>query len=395
MGGGHSSKAASEPDYRPHPPLEAQVGPHRLTVLADGPDRWRALLNLINSAQRRLDVCFYIYATDRSGAAVRDALTAAARRGVAVTVILDSFGADADAGFFADMCAAGGRFLCFSPRLTQRYLIRNHQKMVIADDRVAMFGGFNVEDSYFSAPNDDGWEDLAVLIEGPAVAGLVELFARLSDWTSAGHPKFLRLRRASREWQWSDGQLRWLIGGPSKSLSRWVRCVSEDLHRAKRLDMVMAYFTPPNSLMRAIGRIAKRGEARLVMAAKSDNDATIGATRSLYDYLLRQGVGVWEFMPRKLHTKLVVVDDAVYLGSANFDVRSLYLNLELMLRVDDAGFAARMREFNNRYVAASQRITPALHKRRATVWNRMRWNMSWLLVSVIDYTVTRKLNLGP
>ena len=89
-----------------------------------------------------------------------------------------------------------------------------------------------------------------------------------------------------------------------------------------------------------------------------------------------------------------MLDDTVYLGSANFDMRSLYINLELMLQVKDAALAERMREFVSQHIAASEEITPALHARRSTPWNRFRWRLGWLLVSVIDYTVTRRLNLG-
>lgn len=387
----HGSDAAV---FQDAPPFDLSVGAHRLTIYAAGADRRRALFELIEGARQSLALCFYIFATDATGAAVRDALTRAAQRGVTVTLMLDRFGADADQSFFADMCAAGGVFHCFSPKLTQRYLIRNHQKMVIADGARALFGGFNIADDYFAPPEENGWNDMAVAIQGPAVSGLAEWFARLVRWTADPRPKFLKLRRAVRTWEWSDGQLRWLVGGPSKGLSSWARCVGRDLARAQQVDMIMAYFAPSQRLLRLIGRIATRGQARLVCAAKSDNNATIGATRSLYDYVLRQQAEVWEFQPCKLHTKLIVIDDAVYLGSANFDVRSLYLNVELMLRIEDRAAAERMRAFVSGHIAASERITPSLHASRAGLWNRVRWNLGWLLVSVVDYTVTRKLNLG-
>ena len=170
--------------------------------------------------------------------------------------------------------------------------------------------------------------------------------------------------------------------------------MSDDLVSGDRLDMFMAYFSPPRKLLRRMGRIAQKGATRLVMAGKSDNGATIGASRSLYGYLLSKRAQIWEFAPCKLHTKLIVLDDSVYLGSANFDMRSLYINLELVLKVDDAALADRMRDFISWHIEASERISIPLHKQRATVWNRIRWNLSWLLVSVIDYTVTRRLNLG-
>lgn len=380
--------------FRDAAPFDLAAGAHRLTIYAAGEDRRRALFALIDGAERTLDLCFYIFATDASGRAVREALVRAAGRGVAVRLMLDGFGADADAAFFAELCAAGGKFHCFSPKWTQRYLIRNHQKMVIADGTRAMFGGFNIEDSYFAPPADDGWNDMAIALKGPAVPGLQEWFDGLFRWARDERPKFLRLRRQVRAWDWSDGTARWLIGGPSRGLSSWARCVREDLRAGRRLDMVMAYFSPSNRALRRVGRIARLGDTRLVMAAKSDNNATLGATRSLYDYLLRKGAAVYEFQPCKLHTKLIVIDDAVYLGSANFDVRSLYLNLELMLRIEDAAVAERMRAFVRGHIDASERITPELHRQRATLWNRVRWNLGWLLVTVVDYTVTRRLNLG-
>ena len=54
---------------------------------------------------------------------------------------------------------------------------------------------------------------------------------------------------------------------------------------------------------------------------------------------------IWEFQPCRLHTKLIVLDDAVYLGSANFDMRSLYINLEIVLYIEDAALARRLREY--------------------------------------------------
>ena len=54
---------------------------------------------------------------------------------------------------------------------------------------------------------------------------------------------------------------------------------------------------------------------------------------------------MFEYLPCKLHTKLVVLDDVVHIGSSNLDIRSLFINMEIMLRVDDPQFAKQMRGY--------------------------------------------------
>ena len=391
---GENIGTPSATTYRDPAPFKCEAVGQTLTFYPDGADRRAALLDLVATARTRLDICFYIFAEDTVSTRFRDALCEASRRGVDVTLIIDRFGSAATDEFLQPLIDCGGRFMCFSPRWSQRYLIRNHQKIVIADQERAMFGGFNIEDDYFAPPSENGWNDLAVLLEGSAVDGLVEWFAKLRDWTHDDDAHFKAIQHAVREWEWADGKAQWLIGGPTRGLSRWAQDISDDLEEGEKLDMFMAYFSPPKKLRRRIDRISRKGHTRLVMAAKSDNGATLGATRALYSGFLDAGACIWEFTPCKLHTKLIVLDDAVYIGSANFDMRSLYLNLELMLKIEDAALADRMRDFVGHHIEASERITPELHAKRATLWNRMRWRAGWLLVSVVDYTVSRRSNLG-
>jgi cardiolipin synthase len=347
---------------------------------------------MIDGARERLKVVFYIFATDECATRVRDALAAAARRGVEVRVILDGFGATADEQFFAPMIEAGGHFCRFIPKWTRRYLIRNHQKIVVADGRIAMLGGFNVENAYFAPPGEDGWSDLGFTVEGPVVERVEAWFDELEEWVSSPKAKFRAIRRKLLKWDDGTGPVRLLIGGPTGRLSSWARCVGADLVDAERLDMAMAYFSPSPRLSKRIRRIAGRGQARLLLPAKSDHGATIRAARAYYSRLLKAGVRIWEFLPLRLHTKLIVLDDAVYIGSANFDARSLYINLEIVLYVEDRALAVRLREFFQTMLPASQEITPEVHARRATLVNRSRWWLALLFVAVLDYTLSRRLN---
>lgn len=384
----------SSPSYQDPQPFTITAQDQELSFFPAGGDRFHRVIDLIDSADETLRLCFYIFADDSAGRAVCKALVAAAERGVDVQLMVDGFGAAADENFFEPLRAAGGQFSLFSAKFGRRYLIRNHQKIMIADGKRAMIGGFNIEEDYFAPPEKNGWHDLGMVLEGSAVDDLVRWFDQLQEWVASPRAQFRAIRKKVENWDSGSGPVRLLIGGPTNGLSSWGRCVSQDLAHGRRLDMVMAYFSPSKSLMKRIGRIAAKGETRLVMAGKSDNTATLGATRSLYHYLLGRGARIWEFAPCKLHMKLIVLDDVTYIGSANFDVRSLYINLELMLRIDDAALAERLREFVGQHLPASQEITPAEHERNATLWNRIRWNAAWFLVTVMDYNVSRKLNLG-
>lgn len=388
-------------DYSDHPPFSFAAAGQELSFHPSGADRLEALFGLIGSARRSLKMFYYIFADDPCAARIRDALSDAARRGVQVTLIVDDFGSTGHA-FFAPLVDAGATVRRFSPRRGVRYLIRNHQKMTIADDEAAMIGGFNIEQAYFDPAEVNGWNDLGVIVRGDAVPRLSAWFALLDRWSAAEHVSFREARREVRMWDPGTGAARWLLGGPSQRLSPWAKAVNNDLALATRLDMMVAYFSPRRGLVRRIGAVAERARkrggdsagARLLLAAKSDNGATIGAARANYGRMLRRGVSIHEFEPCKLHAKLYVIDDAVYIGSANFDMRSLYLNLEIMLRLEDAALAERMREYIAWHTRTSTEVTRALHRRRRTVWNRIRWTLSWFLVTVVDYTVTRRLNLG-
>lgn len=138
--------------------------------------------------------------------------------------------------------------------------------------------------------------------------------------------------------------------------------------------------------------MARRGSARIVLPARSDNQATIGAARHLYARMLDAGVALHEFLPQKLHMKLLAIDDLVYLGSANFDKRSLFINLELMLRVEDAGLAAEVRSLVDQMAGQSEQIDIERYSSMGSPWQRLCWWVQFLLVGVLDYTVTRRLN---
>jgi cardiolipin synthase len=376
-------------------PVTAEVDGNRLSLLPEGPERLEALVALIDGAAESLRILYYIFLDDQSGTRVRNALIEAARRGVTVSLLVDGFGATSNTDFFKPLIEAGASFCRFSPHWGRRYLLRNHQKLALADGRKVIIGGFNVSDDYFGTAETQAWRDVGLEVEGPSVACLTGYFDGLFRWTRTPNARSRDLRRMLHQSSVTEGKMHWLFGGPTRRLSPWARAVRRDMLHATRLDVIAAYFAPTPGILRRLARIARRGRTRLITAAKSDNQATIAAARSTYTYLLRRGVEVYEYERTKLHTKLFVVDDVVHIGSANFDMRSLFLNLEMMLRVEDAGFASAMRRFVDGEIADSVPITREAHRKQRTFINRIKWAIGWFIVAVADYRISRRLNFGP
>lgn len=375
------------------------VDGHRLTLVTEGPDRLEALIALIEGARSSLRVLFYLFAADRSGTRVRDALVAAARRGIKVQLLTDRFGcSDVGPDFTQPLIDAGGSVCQFHPSWGRRYLLRNHQKFAIADAEetapTGIVGGSNVSNHYFGTIKDNAWRDIWLIVEGPAMHRLGRYFDAVMGWAKRKGTKIRELRRIIRGFSETKGKLQWQFGGPMRRLSPWTTAITREISGAKRIDIIAAYFSPPRGLLKRIAATGRRGQARIITAAKSDNNATIAAARHTYRRLLRAGVELFEYLPSKLHTKLLIADDVTHVGSSNFDFRSLYLNMEIMLRIDDAAFAERMRRHFDSELKNCQQITKAIHRQRSSMWNRYTWQVSHFLVTSMDYTVTRRLNFG-
>ena len=117
---------------------------NRIEIIESGEARLRLILRLIAEAQTSIKMLFYMFNVDWAGTMVRDALVEAAGRGVDVKLLIDGFGSTAQPKFFTELDEAGGELCVFNPAIGRRYLLRNHQKLVVVDDRVAVIGGANI-----------------------------------------------------------------------------------------------------------------------------------------------------------------------------------------------------------------------------------------------------------
>lgn len=375
------------------PGTHFQVGGHDLHLVHQPEDRLNALLQLIAMAQKSIQMFFYMFCADETGQQVRNALVMAATRGVRVQLIIDSFGSTQVSNrFFDALLDAGGEYHSFSTRKGLGYVIRNHQKMLIIDAIHALVGGFNIADSYFGRAGDDSWEDLGIIVSGPQAQRLSDYFEDMAQASNGGNVSFRQIRNIIRQWRPGIGQVQWLLGGPTNRISPWALTFKQSLDTGKKFDIVSAYFSPSQTILRRLAKTAKRNKgSRLIMAGKTDNGATIAAARLLYRYLMRRKTRIFEYQPRPLHMKLMVIDDMVYIGSANLDIRSMFINLEIMVRVRDAGLALHMRTLIDELVSQSEEQTRVLLKKRDTIWSRFKAGIAYFLVNSVDYTIGRRI----
>lgn len=392
----HSSPGSTQIDLR-----SFDIDSHKITLLHQPEIRLEAFLSLIENARSEICMFTYMINDDATGNQVRSALMDATTRGVAVELIVDSFGsADTKVAFFEPLIQCGVQFCYFGSRWGVGYLIRNHQKMLIVDAQSAIVGGFNITDTYFGRKGNESWEDFGIMVRGRNVADLLSYYRQLSDLARGGKIAFRKLRRLIRNWRPGSGTFQWVLGGPTNRISPWALSLKRDLEIAQKTDIVCAYFSPSQTILRRIAGAApgKRGngagQVRLILAGKTDNGATIGAARLLYTYMMKRGVTIFEFQPRPLHMKLLIIDNACYIGSANLDVRSLFINLEIMLRIEDAGLASALRIMLDNMAVQSVKQDMETHRKRARFLIRTKWALSYFLVNTVDYTIGRRIKFG-
>jgi cardiolipin synthase len=376
------------------PGKKFDVAGHQLHIVHTPEDRLAALLRLIDMANISISLSIYMFHNDISGTQVRDALVTAARRGVKVDMLIDSFGsANVPVAFFQPIADAGGAYHYFSSRWRLSYLIRNHQKILIVDDAHALVGGYNITDQYFGMQGNQSWEDLGLVLSGPEVTRIAGYIRDLIELSADGGVRLLALRRLIREWRPGGGPLQWLVGGPTNRIAPWALALKRDLQHAKTIDIVAAYFSPTQTILRRLTKAVRAGgQVRMVLAGRTDNNATIGAARILYGYLLKRQVQICEYQPRLLHTKMLAIDNASYIGSANLDIRSMFINKEIMLRIDDAAVASYLRELAAELAEDSIIQTPDMHRNRLSWFNRMHWSLAYLLVNSVDYNIGRRIS---
>jgi cardiolipin synthase len=346
-----------------------------------------AMLAAIRDARRSVELEIYIFAHDRSGHDLLQALADAARQGVRVRVLADAYGSFMlPANFFAPLIAAGGEVRNFNPLRFGRFGVRDHRKLLVCDARTVFIGGANIADEYNGDGVTQGWFDLMLRIEDADLAAeLILEFQRLylaADFKRRPLPRLRVFRRLNPA---RANQTRVLAVKPGRGAGVFQRALQRDLAHTRAVDFIVPYFLPARRLRKQLRRIARRGgRVRLILPALCDVPAARAAAQVYYPRLLRAGVEIYEYQPQILHAKLYRVDEIVYAGSSNLDLRSFKLNYELMLRLTDPGVVAGAREIFSEALKHSVRIELPAFRRAQTFWSRWKSRWAHFLLARID-----------
>ena len=412
-------------------------GQNGLRLLLNNQDAFAARAGSAAQAGRSLDLMYYIWRTDLSGWMLIDALVAAADRGVRIRLLLDDVNVQGfDRTFLALAQLPQIEVRLFNPIRNRANVVRRvvemalglarfnrrmHGKLWIVDGRLAIIGGRNIGDTYFSADAGDNAAmsvDADVQLVGPKVAEVSALFDNywnmgLSLPIAALWPAFTVNQTAFRKRvarqsgtakarafaahlpdiasltapiSWSNG-ITLLADPPDKAyglhsapwistaVSRLLDAATSDVH------LITPYFVPGDAGLTALMGHAARGvQITLLTNALSATDKVVvfGAYAQYRHRLLQAGAAVFEFARPPLgggkrdvlHAKVFIIDrKTAIIGSLNFDLRSAFMNTELGLMFTDPVLIAQM-------IAEFDDLSAAKNAYHVTAQGqRLQWNV--------------------
>jgi cardiolipin synthase len=375
------------------------VDGHTLTLLRNGEEYFPRLIAAIDNAVDSIYLETYIFAADASGKMFSAAMQRAAKRGVAVHLLMDGFGSsEFSKGWELELRAAGVQVLWFRPEiarfsLRRQRLHRLHRKLAIVDKSIAFVGGINIINDVPGGPVKLPRLDYAVELKGATVAHIYAPMRRLwtlVSWTNfrrrheSAHEKFHPLHpvRATDK----DHKVAFLLRDNLRHRHEIEQAYLGAINGAQHeIIIANAYFLPGQRLRRALLSAVQRGvRVVLLLQGRVEYRLQHYATLALYDELLSAGVEINEYYASYLHAKVAVVDgNWATVGSSNIDPFSLWLGREANLVIRDEGFAAALRSSLLHEIATASHPVKHYVWRTKKLWRRLLARASYMVARML------------
>ncbi|MEZ6088311.1 MAG: cardiolipin synthase [Pirellulaceae bacterium] len=323
----------------------------------------------IDSARNSVLMEFYIWNAGGLADEVLDALIRAAERGVSCRVLIDSIGSRPwwkgtqpqklrESGVKVHSAIEAGLWRT----LFARNDLRLHRKIVVVDGEVAWTGSMNLVDpAYFKQDAGVGqWVDAMLRIHGAAVSPLAMIM--IGDWmleTDESIDDIIRCAELRLVQPRGTGDIQVIPSGPSETDDGLLQMLLAMINAAREeIVLTSPYFVPDDTIVKAMRGAAGRGvRVRLIVPKRIDSRLTYFASRSYFDELLEAGVQIHEYRDNLLHTKAITVDgDLAMFGTANLDMRSLWLNYEVSLFLYGREICSTIRGLQQEYLNASDPV---------------------------------------
>lgn len=324
-----------------------------LQLLATGVDYFPALITAIDNAAHEVHLETYIFANDETGQRVAAAMVRAVRRGVAVRVLVDGFGArDFATSLGAALINDGVELLVYRPqprqwRLHWHRLRRLHRKLAVIDGCLAFVGGINII-SDFDVGIARPRFDYAVSIKGPLVnvihANMRHVW-HIVRWSRLGHRPNAPDFQPQPQPPAGNLQAALVIRDNLRHRHDIEEAYLEAMNNAQQeIILANAYFLPGKRFREALVAAAQRGvSVTLLLQGRADYVLQHHAMQSIYDSLLNAGVRIFEHQPSYLHAKVAVIDgEWATVGSSNIDPFSLLLSREANIIARNPSFALEL-----------------------------------------------------
>lgn len=300
-----------------------------------------ARLDLIAQAEALIQFETFKFDPGKRATAFAEALCKKAREGIEIQVLVDSYGAkDISSSYWQRLTQAGVEIRFFNPftlRSPLDYVRRNHRKLLVVDQRVAMVGGAGISDLWDGVdahPEQIPWYDFEVQWQGDVVGLLTGFFWQ--HWLTAGGQVNLNEHRPNGSPTEDCNPILITPGeepsfGDSPIRSLFQLTILSAQHR---LWISSPYLLPDDATCQMLSQVKDRGvDVRvLTMGPRSDKAYVYFTSRERYGKLLEQGIKIHEYQPSMMHGKSILIDDCwASMGSANLDPRSFFHNDELNL----------------------------------------------------------------
>ena len=360
-----------------------------VTVFTNGVAFYPAMLQAINQATRSINMELYIFQPGKIADQFVAELSAKARQGITVTIVVDAIGSLSLWGRPVRRLRKAGCRIESYQRLRWYSLARlnnrTHRELLIVDGKTAFVGGAGIADwwvypSFKRLRWHKPWRDTMARLEGPVVAALMGVAAE--NWLECcgeiltGPEYFPDLTRRG------DTTAFVLRSSPSdrataSRVAFQLLMEGADHH----LHISTPYFLPDRALRRALVETARRGVAVSVIVPgfRTDQRWVRLASRRMWGRLLEAGVRIYEYRPAMTHMKVLIVDGIwAVLGTTNIDNRSFEHNDEVNVAMRDPTVAARLLEDYKRDIAESEEITLERWRRRP-LWEKIVGPFIWIL----------------